>query len=55
MDNLQRIYLDQITLVLKRLAASENFLNEYNASRELPILESAILQLRKAMECFAFA
>ena len=51
----QHIYLDQITLVLKRLEICERFLKEYNKAKELPILESAILQMRKAMECVAFA
>ena len=51
----QHIYLDQIKLVLKRLEICERFLKEYNKAKELPILESAILQMRKAMECVAFA
>jgi hypothetical protein len=51
----QNIYLNQIKITLNRLAACEIFLNDYANSKKLPVLESAILQMRKAMECFAFA
>lgn len=50
-----KIYLDLMTQALERLAASEKYLAAYQALGQLCELESATLQLRKAMEAVAFA
>jgi hypothetical protein len=50
-----KIYLDLMTQALTRLSASEKYLAGYNALGSLCELESAALQLRKAMEAIAFA
>ena len=50
-----KIYLDLMTQALDRLAASEKYLAAYKSHGQLCELESAALQLRKAMEAVAFA
>jgi len=55
MTELQTIYLGKISEALARLSACESFLSAYGTSRDVFALESAILQIRKAMEAVAFA
>lgn len=55
MTNLQTIYLGKISEALARLTACERFLSLYGASKDVFVLESAILQMRKALEAVAFA
>jgi hypothetical protein len=50
-----KIYLDLMTQALERLTASEKYLKAYRELGQLCELESATLQLRKAMEAIAFA
>lgn len=50
-----KIYLDLMAQALARLAASEKYLGSYKSHGQLCELESAALQLRKAMEAVAFA
>ncbi|WP_426172608.1 hypothetical protein [Pseudoduganella sp. R-34] len=50
-----KIYLDLMQESLERLAASEKYLAGYTALGHRCELESAALQLRKAMEAVAFA
>jgi hypothetical protein len=50
-----KIYLDLMTQALERLTASEKYLATYKSHAQLCELESAALQLRKAMEAVAFA
>jgi hypothetical protein len=55
MTELRNIYLGKISEALARLAACDRFLISYSASKDIFTLESAILQLRKALESVAFA
>ena len=55
MIELQNIYLSKISEALARLTACERFIGSYNASKDVFVLESAILQMRKALEAIAFA
>lgn len=55
MTELRNIYLGKISEALARLAACDRFLSSYNSSKDVFTLESAILQLRKALEAVAFA
>lgn len=55
MTELQTIYLGKISEALARLSACERFLSAYNSSKDVFALESAILQMRKALEAVAFA
>jgi hypothetical protein len=55
MTDLRNIYLGKISEALARLAACERFLSSYSDSKDIFTLESAILQLRKALEAVAFA
>lgn len=50
-----KMYLELMTQALERLRASENYLSAYESLKRLYDLESAALQLRKAMEAIAFA
>lgn len=50
-----KIYLDLMTQALERLTASEKYLAAYESCGQLCELESAALQLRKAMEAIGFA
>lgn len=53
--NEPKIYLDLMAEALDRLSACERYLVAYSSSSQLCELESATLQLRKAMEAIAFA
>ena len=55
MTELQTIYLRKISEALARLAVCERFLSSYRESKDVFVLESAILQMRKALEAVAFA
>lgn len=55
MTELQTIYLGKISEAMARLKACEHFLNSYSVSKDVFYLESAILQMRKAMEAVAFS
>lgn len=50
-----KIYLSLMTQSLDRLTACERYLARYDSHNEMCELESAALQLRKAMEAIAFA
>lgn len=55
MTKLQAIYLGNISEALARLTACERFISSYSVSRDVFVLDAAILQMRKALEAFAFA
>ena len=55
MTDLQAIYLRKISEALARLTACDRLISSYCASKDVFILESAILQMRKALEAVAFA
>lgn len=55
MKELQTIYLGKISEALARLTACECFLRSYSVSKDVFVLEAAILQMRKALEAVAFA
>ncbi|QWF70569.1 hypothetical protein KEF85_14760 [Methylomonas paludis] len=55
MTELQTIYLAKISEALARLTASEGFVSSYGESKDVFILESGILQMRKALEAVAYA
>jgi hypothetical protein len=50
-----KIYLEKMTEALERLKASEEYLSAHMGSPNRFALESAALQLRKAMEAIAFS
>ncbi|MEO1148197.1 MAG: hypothetical protein AAFY26_21680 [Cyanobacteria bacterium J06638_22] len=52
---LQEIYLSKVEECLNRLNACESFLDSYKNSENIYFLESAILQMRKVLECVAYA
>jgi hypothetical protein len=52
---LQKIYLGKVEECLDRLKACESFLESYKETKSIYSLESSILQIRKALECVAFA
>lgn len=52
---LRNIYLKQITEAFERLDASMYFLDLYNKSNSIYNLEASILQIRKTLECIAYA
>ena len=52
---LQTIYLRKVSEGLNRLKACESFLDSYQESKDIFILEAAVLQIRKALECVAYA
>lgn len=54
-DELRAVYLSMIGEASERLHASERFLVSYKSERDFAFPDSAILQLRKAMEAVAFA
>lgn len=54
-DELRAIYLDMVGEANERLRASEGFLVAYKDGQGLAFIDSAILQLRKAMEAIALA
>ena len=51
----QNIYLQKIRETIERTGACESFLRGYTASKDIYSLEAAVLQIRKALECMAFA
>lgn len=53
--DLQNIYLSKVTECIKRLAASEAFLGSYLEAKDVFAFEAAVLQMRKALECLAYA
>jgi len=55
MSELQTIYLSKVSEALARLAACERFVSSYGESKDVFVLESAILQMRKALQAVAFA
>lgn len=55
MTELQLVYLGKVGEALARLVVCEEFLRSYNESKNHYVLESAILQMRKALEALAFA
>jgi hypothetical protein len=52
---LQSIYLGKICEALSRLSACESHLKLYKTSNDIYVFESAVLQMRKALESVAFA
>jgi hypothetical protein len=54
-DELRAIYLAMVSEATDRLRASEIFLAAYKDGQGLAFIDSAILQLRKAMEAIALA
>lgn len=52
---LQQIYLTKVSESLRRTSACEGFLQAYRSSKDLFALEASVLQVRKALECLAFA
>lgn len=52
---LQTIYLNKVKEALDRLKACESFLDSYRGSQSVFALEAAVLQMRKALECVAYA
>jgi hypothetical protein len=52
---LQSTYLAMIEEAIARLRAADNFLSAYKKTINLPELEAAILQVRKAFEATAYA
>lgn len=53
--SLQEIYKSQLTEATLRLITSKRFLDAFIVTGEVPQIESAALQLRKALETIAFA
>lgn len=51
----QDIYIGKVSEVLSRLDACESFLATYRTTQSIFIAEAAILQVRKALECVAYA
>lgn len=49
------IYTSKVSEVLSRLDACESFLETYKSTHSVFVAEAAILQLRKALECVAYA
>lgn len=54
-NHLQAIYIATVTDSVLRLEAASAFHSSYQATRHVPALEAAILQLRKALEAIALA
>ena len=53
--SLQAIYGGMVQEATRRLTASERYRTAYLSNKEVPDLESAVLQVRKALEAIAFA
>ena len=49
------IYLKKIREAMERAIACQSFLKGYTTTKDIYTLESAVLQVRKAFECMAFA
>ncbi|MEJ6080843.1 hypothetical protein MT391_20280, partial [Vibrio sp. 1-Bac 57] len=54
-QRLRLIYLKQINEALDRLNASEVYYDRYLKTEDIYELDSCVLQLRKTLECIAFA
>ena len=54
-ENVQEIYISKLSEGLSRLIACESFLDRYHTSESVFEAEAAILQIRKALECIAYA
>lgn len=54
-ERLRNIYLKQINEALERLNASEVYYERYKKTDEIYEMDSCVLQLRKTLECIAFA
>lgn len=52
---LQNTYLQKISETFDRLTASASFLREYESTKSVYAFEASVLQVRKALECMAFA
>lgn len=52
---LQSIYLGKVSEALSRLSACESYLELYKTPNDIYQFESAVLQMRKALEAVAFA
>ena len=52
---LQTIYIGKVKEALDRLKACESFLESYRDSQDVFAFEAAVLQMRKALECVAYA
>jgi hypothetical protein len=53
--SLQSVYSGMVQEATNRLIAAKKYLTEFQQHKEVPDLESAILQVRKALEAIAFA
>ena len=51
----QEIYINQVSEVLARLDACESFLANYRTTKSIYYAEAGILQIRKSLECLAYA
>src|SRR5690606_13802700 len=54
-DQAHQIYAAMVQEASQRLAAASTYLLDFGSSQSLPTLESAILQVRKALEAIALA
>lgn len=54
-DQAQKIYVAMVQEASQRLLVASTYLSEHAQSKSLPMLESGILQVRKALEAIAFA
>lgn len=54
-NNLQAMYIAKIGEAVARLDSVDYFLADYETRSNIPHLEAAMLQTRKALECIAFA
>src|SRR5712692_8218457 len=52
--SLQAVYANMVQDATNRLIASERYLAAYLGNQQTPDLESAVLQVRKALEAIAF-
>lgn len=53
--NVEKIYLNNMRDVKRRVAYAENQLKSFNETQNYLFLENAILHTRKALECIAYA
>lgn len=51
----QKIYLNKMSEAVARIGASEEFLESFRKTGSVPMLEASVLQMRKALECVAYA
>lgn len=52
---LQNMYLQKISETFERVTASTSFFREYESLKSIYAFEASVLQVRKALECMAFA